>query len=438
MGLFFWKKKAPSIGDADENPAAQEVETEEVAKPQIGEGKVSLEIAKLQGQIESLSEIRKTTSERFNVVNEQIGELRGTLNELTQQFSKVEVESTKAVDKVESVQPETFMTELRKTDGKTEALRANIESNEALMKDMMAELKNMRQKINFYKGTDQILKLNEEVKAELATIKKSEAITERHADRVETMFLDLGKKFSEFEKFDSIVKDLSRGFDKVQMDFDRIRVRVDTKADKKEVLNLMNKFNDFEKHTGNIIKLLDERSKHMKSDVKSIFAQVKDQLEKKFDVKLSVKDLPKESGKEKKTMNKFFKFFKRGNKEDSESEDKSEETEETSKEEDSKETQSSEAISAPKDELLSVSDDAQKPEDVSDKSKNKNKSDDKKQDVNEDDKKEEKKVDSEKKESKDKDDPPEEAPEVKEKKEKKKSSENEEETDDAEDKPSEN
>ncbi|MFH1770569.1 MAG: hypothetical protein ABH828_03355 [archaeon] len=288
--MAFWKKSGPTIGEGDENPAEQEIE--EVNKKPAGEqfgGKIDLELAKIHGQIESFGEIRKATTERFSIINEQIGELRGQITDLTKGFSKVEVGATKAIDKVESVQPEIFMTELRKNEGKIDALKANIESNESLMQDLMSEIKAMRHQMDLYKGTEQILKMHEEIKEELTTIKKEEAIVERHANRVETMFLDTEKKFAEFDEYDSAVKELNRNFKKIQADFDKIRVRTDTKADKKEFVNLVNKFNDFEKHTGNIIKLLDERSKHAKDDIKTTFDNIKKEVEKKYDIKLGVK-----------------------------------------------------------------------------------------------------------------------------------------------------
>jgi hypothetical protein len=289
MGLF--GNKGPTIGEEDENPAEKEVEEvkpkEEARK--FGGG-VDVELAKITGKLDSLSEMRKASTERFSLINEQIGELRGMITDLNQQFSKVEVGATKAIEKVDSVQPETFMTELRKNEGKIDALKANLESNESLMQDLMKEIKEMRHKMDLYKGTEQIINLHEEVKNELANTKKTEALMERHANRVETIFLDLEKKFSDFDKFDSIVKDLARQFIKIQADFDKMRVKTDTKADKKEFVDLVNKFNDFEKHTGNIIKLLDERSKHVKDDIKLTFENIKEQLGEKFGVKVEYKE----------------------------------------------------------------------------------------------------------------------------------------------------
>jgi chromosome segregation ATPase len=297
--MAFWNKSGPTIGEGDENPAEQEIEESSPKNrgANLG-GQVEIELAKIKGQIDSLNEIRKSTTERFGIVTEQMGEIRGMLNDLEQAFSKVEVKATKAIDEVETVQPSVFMTELRKTDGKIEALKANIEGNESLMKDIMSQLKGMRGQMDVYKGTEQIIKLHEEIKNELANLKKVESIVERHADRVETIFLDVEKKFSEFDKFDSQVKDINREFKKMQADFDKMRVQTDQKAEKKEFVDLLNKFNDFEKHTGTVIKLLDERSKHTKTDLKLMFKQLTDKLQKKYKVNLEESEAEERNSEE--------------------------------------------------------------------------------------------------------------------------------------------
>ena len=286
LGLF-GKKKPDRDQIISEGIAAAEAEAagaEQEKKDETfssGNPKMDMEITKINAQLETYNEIRKANSERFSRLSEQMGELRGMIMDTNKTMSKIEVSATKAIDLVESVQPEKLMIEIRKQEGKSEALKANIESNEAMMRDIMEELKKMRQQMNFYKGIEQVAKLNEEVKGEILEAKKVEAIIERHADKAETIFLDLEKKFAEFEKFEKIVEDLDKTFHAIQGDFDKMKLQIDKKAEKKEFGSLMDKFTEFEKHTGNILKLLDERSRHMKLELKETVKKIKEQLKKK-------------------------------------------------------------------------------------------------------------------------------------------------------------
>ncbi len=303
MGLF--GKKQPDRdeiikqGLADAEAAAASAGQSSEKEVKTGNDKVDIELTKIQAQLEGLSEFRKANSERFTRVSEQLGELRGMIVDTNKAISKIEVAATKAVDLVESVHPEKLMVEVRKQDGKIEALRANIEGNESVMKDIMSEMKKMREQISFYKGVEQVAKMNDEVKQELANVKKMEAVIERHADKVETIFVEVQRKFSEFDKFDSLLKDLESETKKMGSEMDKMRVKLDTKEEKKEFVTLVDKFNNFETHTTNLLKLLDERSKTLKEGLESDFAKLKRKLERKLKTGEIDMDAPDESGKPK-------------------------------------------------------------------------------------------------------------------------------------------
>ncbi len=282
MGLFGGKKKSRDDIIADgiaqtEAEAATSGQEKKDDSFSSGNAKVDIEITRVKAQLESLNEVRKANSERFSRVSEQMGELRGMIMDTNKTMSKIEVSATKAIDLVESVQPEKLMIEIRKQEGKAEALKANIESNEAMMRDLMEELKKIRQQMNFYKGIEQVIKLNEEVKGELLEIKKVEATIERHADKSESIFLDLEKKYAEFDKFQRTVDEVEKTFHAMQGDFDNMKLQLSNKAEKKEFGSLMDRFTEFEKHTGNIMKLLDERSRHMKIELKESIKKIRGQ-----------------------------------------------------------------------------------------------------------------------------------------------------------------
>jgi hypothetical protein len=251
-----------------------------------GNAKLDIELTKIKAQIEGFAEVRKANSERFQRMSEQVGELRGMIMDTNKSIGEIEVKATKASDLVSSVQPEKLMIDVRKAEGKVDALHANIESNDTMLRNIMDELKIMRNQMKFYKGIEQVIALNDDVKKELMEMKKIEASAKRHADKIDTIFIDVNRKFSEFDKFNDVVKEIDRSFKVMQGDFDKIKVSVDNKEDKKEFINLVNKFNEFEKHTTNIINLLDKKSKTIKKDLGDDFEKIKSKLEKKFDVNL--------------------------------------------------------------------------------------------------------------------------------------------------------
>src|SRR3989338_584535 len=106
--------------------------------------------------------MRKSTTERFGTMNEQIGELRGQVNDTQRTVGMIEVKATKAADLVESVHPDKLMIQMQKLDGKIEGLRAMVEAKEEMMKNVMDQLKKQRDQMNVFRGIEQVIKLNEE------------------------------------------------------------------------------------------------------------------------------------------------------------------------------------------------------------------------------------------------------------------------------------
>lgn len=287
MGLF--KKKLSDEELIKKNIEAQQAELEEkeAAKNKkdddFGDSKLGIEVTKIKAQLEGLNEQRQAVNERFSRMSEEMGEVRGMIMDTNKSVGNIEASATKAIDLVESVRPDQLMLEVRKQDSKIESLKAGIESSESLMRDMMKEVKEMRKKIDFYKGIEQVAKLNEEIKGELIQIKKIESVIDRHSNKVETIYIEVEKKFTEFDKFNDNVKELKRNFDKLQNDFDKIKVKLEDKTDKKEIVKVINKFSDFEKHTTNIINLMDKRSKSVGEEITKRMNSVKNEVRKKVD-----------------------------------------------------------------------------------------------------------------------------------------------------------
>jgi len=307
MGLF--KKKLSDEELIQKNIDAQQAEaqaTNDTGNKEdngLGDSKLGVEITKLQAQLEGLNEQRKATNERFSRNSEEVGELRGMIIETNKAVTKIEAAATKAIDLVESVKPEELMIEVRKLDSKIEALKANLESNETMSADIMKEVKEMRRKMDFYKGVEQIAKMNEEVKKELIDIKKTESVIERHSNKVESIFIEVEKKYSELDKFTDVTKDLQRGFEKTQDDTNKLRVKVQNSAEKKEVVSLIAKFNDFEKHTSNLINLLDQKSKSTMDEIHKEAERIKNDADAKVNSAIKRLNIAVEEKSEEETAN---------------------------------------------------------------------------------------------------------------------------------------
>ncbi len=260
MFKLFKKKKKEENEISEENAESKSEESSEKkeAKPQKPEKKsasengetvklqteitkINTDLEKIKASQEAFQEVRKTFMERFNRISEQIGELRAMILERDRGIQEIELKAIKASDLVKSVQPEKLMTQTQKQNAKLEALKANLEGNEAIMARVMDELKETRKKLEFLGGIDEIIKLSEEVKKELIEIKKVEGRITMNADKVETLYAEIRKKFQDIDIFKDEMQEIKVSANQNSKDVDFLKSKVSGLAEKSEVEALVSK-----------------------------------------------------------------------------------------------------------------------------------------------------------------------------------------------------
>ena len=244
-----------------------------------------MQLESIKAKVDSFNEIEKANSERFSQLNERIGEIRGMAMELSKTISKVEVESSRAIDKVEAVQPEKLMLDVRKVDAKVEALKANIESNETMMEQLFEQIKSLRNDLSSFKGIDAVVKLSQDVKADLTNAIKVQTTIERHSDKVESIFMEFQKEFSEFNQLTSLYKSLESDLTRIAKQVDLIKIKNEEKASKKEVEGLIDKMNKFQGHVSNTLNLITKKSTQADQDIKKLSSKTKEDIKNEFQKK---------------------------------------------------------------------------------------------------------------------------------------------------------
>ncbi len=245
----FFKKK-----DSEENPVEEE-EVEEKKPtpptPSISPGdatnliKLSTEVDRLKASSEAFAEVRKSFNERFTRISEQIGELRSMILERDRTIQTLELKAIKAADLVESIQPDKFMMEIQKQNVKIEALKANLEGNEAIVEKVMEDLREIRRKIEFFRGVEEIIRLSEEVKKELIEIKKIEGAINIQTDKIQTIYSEMRKKMQNLDTFNSQLQETRVNIEQNSKDIDSLRLKVSGLAEKSEVDKIIDKIQKY-------------------------------------------------------------------------------------------------------------------------------------------------------------------------------------------------
>lgn len=200
--------------------------------------KLTMDVDKLKAQVEAFNQMRQVQEQRFQRISEEIGDIRRSSIEREREMNIVKLEATKACDLVGSVQPEKLMINLEKEKIKIEELTAMHEANKKLISYMADEIKKLRNDISAFRGTESLIKLNDDVKAELNSVKKIQLTVEKHADKVEDIFINLQKKFSDFLKLSDEFKSLQNSFNAVMKDANSFKTDFESLATKNDLAKL--------------------------------------------------------------------------------------------------------------------------------------------------------------------------------------------------------
>ncbi|MCX6749908.1 MAG: hypothetical protein NTZ83_00455 [Candidatus Pacearchaeota archaeon] len=133
------------------------------------------------------------------------------------------------------------MMDLERQNVKIEALKANLEGNEAILDQVMEELKEMRRKMSFFRGVEEIIKLSEEIKKELIGIKKIEGTINIQTDKVQTIYSEMRKKMQDLDDFNSELQESKANIEQNTKDVDYLKTKMINFAEKEELDKLLEK-----------------------------------------------------------------------------------------------------------------------------------------------------------------------------------------------------
>jgi chromosome segregation ATPase len=242
MGLFGKKKKKDEDSENLEEGLEEGLEEEKPEDSSSGSddsgasvASLSVKLEKLTASVEAFTEVRKSFTERFNHTSEQIGELRAMILDRDKSIQEVELKAVKAHDLVDTVQPEKMMTQIQKADAKIEALKANIEGIDAIISRVMDELKEVKRKVEFFRGIEEIVKLSEETKKDLIEMKKVESKMGIHADKIETIYAEMKNRFQKIDVLDSTLQESKAQSEQAEKDVQTIKDKLVSYASKSDL-----------------------------------------------------------------------------------------------------------------------------------------------------------------------------------------------------------
>lgn len=236
LGLFGKKPEKIKAIRPEERPQAAEKETRTDKEQEI---KIEL----LKEEINALKEMNSATNERISHLNETIGEIKEMSLNTERDSKTLSLKAEQALTIIKETEPEKISAKLEKFDQKIEKQQELLNQFKEMLNATQAKQKEISEKMSIIKGAESLLNLNTEVREELMNIKKIQAKTERDADRVESIYINYQKEFSEL----SDIKNKEDSIEKLQKDMvreiDDNKIKMQALAEKKSIEALKADFN---------------------------------------------------------------------------------------------------------------------------------------------------------------------------------------------------
>lgn len=199
---------------------------------------LTTEVEKMGARIEALNEMKTVMNERFSRIDERIGQLRESLVEREKEIGEIEVKAIKAYDMVNLIHPEKLAVDLQKRDVKIESTSERLNATKKVLDAMITEVKEFRKKFSAFRGIEEIMKLNSEVKSELTSMRTTQARIDVDASKIENMFIDIQKKYAEMSKLEDSIKNVNTSISDVLKQFNQLKVKSEGLAEKKTLEEL--------------------------------------------------------------------------------------------------------------------------------------------------------------------------------------------------------
>ncbi len=255
-----------NVRGSKEPEAAEPVQREIIPRdPDDVTKKIGMDIDKLKAEVQSFREIRQLNEQRFQRMSEEIGDLRRSGVEMEKGMNRMRMESSRAVDLVGSVQPEKLRMDLEKEDAKVTKLEAKLKADEELMGHIADEIKTLKAETAAFRGTEAVIQLNEEIKEELANIKRVELSVEKHADKVEELYVNMQKRFNEFLKMSEKFESLEKSFNVFMKDASKMKVHFDELVTKDDISKIKGEFEASVTSIKNIASEMEGKKKELDS-----------------------------------------------------------------------------------------------------------------------------------------------------------------------------
>ena len=196
------KKEEATKEEKVEKVEEKEVKPEE--KKEVGLGieekvlKLEEEIKDIMVQINALKELNKQINERITASSEKIGELRGLFFERETTIKDALISIKKTNEIIAELEPNRIIEDRKKTLTELNVVRSKLLEYESIIKDLLKKFTETKEMFERLKNMSALLDISKEVGDKMLKIDEIRKEIERYSHKVESMYVEMNRRFEEF------------------------------------------------------------------------------------------------------------------------------------------------------------------------------------------------------------------------------------------------
>ncbi len=183
---------------------------------------IAKEIDKVNLKVDSIAKWIRDFYTRFSYNYDQVQKLKQIVDSDRRDITIAIGNSSRAVELASAARPDRSS---KKLDSRLSEMDRIVQENKNTIRNVLLELKEVRKTSEVFVGTEELLKLNKEVKADLLDMQKLTARIKSTSDKSEQMSEEMRKSFNDLQKLGKKFESSCSNFDRIKRDVEELKLK---------------------------------------------------------------------------------------------------------------------------------------------------------------------------------------------------------------------
>lgn len=216
-------------------PEEPKVESKIKIEEEIDLRKLLMDVEKLGAEVNALKEVKFHGDEIIKELAESIGEIRSLLFQRDATIKETGAKIDKIEEIVSEIKPEKIASQLRKREAEISENLARIEKLERMSKDLLDQIRKSQKILENIKSMENLVEVTKDIESKLEKIEELKSGTEREAGKTEKIYLEMGRRFSEFSAFKEKITKVEELSKELVKSLDEVKIKLENTVSKEDL-----------------------------------------------------------------------------------------------------------------------------------------------------------------------------------------------------------